>query len=62
MNTAFLNKKNDKCLIIIANTIKGKGTKRMESKSNSHYAKISSIQSKKWKKQVTFQYEQHTLN
>lgn len=47
--TQSLESKGDQPLVILANTIKGKGIQAMEGNPSAHYAKISKAQAYKWK-------------
>lgn len=47
-----LNSKKDKPLIIIADTIKGKGIKRIEGNPNSHYVKLDLVKAEEWKGEI----------
>lgn len=49
---AIESKADDKALVIIAETKKGKGIRALENNSNCHYAKIKKAQSIKWKKEL----------
>lgn len=62
IHSAFQNKSANKALVIIADTVKGKGIRLMEGNPKSHYAKISVSQADKWKKQIKYQYEKNYLN
>lgn len=46
---AFSQKELNKGLIILANTIKGKGIKQLENNPSSHYVKINVETANKWK-------------
>jgi transketolase len=47
-----LNNKTAKPLVIIANTIKGKGIKKIEGNPNNHYVKLDKARAKEWKGEI----------
>jgi len=49
---AFMDKRKDRTLVIIANTVKGKGIKSLENNPSCHYAKIKKAQAIRWKDQL----------